>query len=230
MAFCPNCGKQFDGIGKFCSSCGYLIVSDTAPQAAPQAQHAYSAPAPQQNYAAPAQQAAPQRPAAPQYNYNNAPQQNYAAPAPQQPAYNYGPVANIARSPVNTNYSLLKYILLTILTLGIYGLVVIHNLAKDTNQMCAEDGDKVGGLCAYFFLSILTLGIYGIIWNYKVQNRIHNAAPRYGAVVPEDGGTVLLWTLLGMFLFAPLSWYALHIVFKSANTLGTAYNATYFNR
>lgn len=229
MAFCPNCGKEFDGIGKFCSSCGYLIVSDTAPQAAPQAQPAYSAPAPQQNYAAPAQQAAPQRPAAPQYNYNNAPQQNYAAPTPQQPAYNYGPVANIARSPINTNYSLLKYILLTILTLGIYGLIVTHNLAKDTNQMCAEDGQKTSGVVMVIILSLFTLGIYSYFWYYNVQSRLHNAAPRYGAVVSEDGSSVLIWFIVGLFI-PFISLIGMNIIFNSANNLGNAYNARYFRR
>ena len=218
MAFCPNCGKPFDGVGKFCSGCGAPM--NTAPQ-----QPVTPQPVATQTVVA-------QQPVSPQYNnvpqYNAAP--NYNAPQQNYAAQNFTPAANIARTPVKTDYSLLMYILLTILTLGIYGLIVIYNLAKDTNQMCAEDGDKVGGLCAYFFLTLLTFGIYSIYWFYKVQTRIHNAAPRYGAVIPEDGGTVMLWTLLGMFLFAPLAWYAMHIVFKSANTLGTAYNAKYFGR
>lgn len=55
-------------------------------------------------------------------------------------------------------------LLLSIVTLGIYGLYLIYAFAKETNIACREDGKKTQGLVVYFLLSIITLGIYGIVW------------------------------------------------------------------
>lgn len=153
-------------------------------------------------------------------NAQNNPQANY-----QQQNYQNPPVMG---TPVDTNRSLLIYILLSILTCGIYGYYFIYKLAKDVNQMCREDGDHIGGLLAYIFLSIITCGIYSYYWLYKIQNRLHNAAYRYGVVVPENGTTVLVWLLFGSLLCGLGSLYAFHIVFKSANSVGMAYNAKMF--
>lgn len=136
--------------------------------------------------------------------------------------------SNIGKTPVKTDYSIGLFILLSILTCGIYGYYIVYKLASDVNQICAEDGEKVGGLAAYILLSFLTCGIYNIYWLYKIQNRMHAIAPRYGVVVGEDGGTVLLWIIVGMLLCVICQYVAYNIVFKTANKLGMAYNAKYF--
>ncbi|MBQ3088267.1 MAG: DUF4234 domain-containing protein [Clostridia bacterium] len=153
------------------------------------------------------------------------PQQPYG----QQPfGQSYSPSANIARTPVKTDYSLGLFILLSIVTFGIYGYYIVYKLAKDVNQMCAEDGDKIGGLVAYILLSLVTCGIYNIFWLYKIQNRMFAAAPRYRVMVLENGGTVLLWYILGLLLCFVCQYIGYNIVFKTANKLGMAYNAMYF--
>ena len=53
---------------------------------------------------------------------------------------------------VKTDRSLLIYILLTIVTFGIYGLIFIHELAKDVNEMCREDGKTTQGLLMLILL------------------------------------------------------------------------------
>ena len=161
-------------------------------------------------------------------NSVNASQPNGTTPPPYNHPYTAGPAANIVRTPVKTNYSLLAFIVLNLLTCGIYGYYIIYKLAQDVNQMCAEDGDKVGGLVAYILLSIVTCGIYNIYWLYKIQNRMHSAGPRYGVIISENGGTILLWYVLGLFVCAILQYVGYHIIFKTANKLGMAYNATYF--
>jgi hypothetical protein len=135
-----------------------------------------------------------------------------AAPAPQYapPAGGYTPnngyapnggyTAAIPRTPVKTDYSLLMYILLTMVTCGIYGYYMIYKLASDVNQICAEDGDKVGGLGTYILLSIVTCGFYSFYWLYKIQNRLHANGPRYNVPVAENGTTVLMWLIFGSLL------------------------------
>ena len=165
---------------------------------------------------------------------NAQPQQTYAAP-PQQayarPQQSYQQAAGyntIGKSPVKTDYSLLMYILLSIVTCGIYGYYIIYKLAHDVNQTCAEDGDNVGGLGAYILLSVVTCGFYSVYWMYKIQNRLHANAPRYNVYIAESGTTVLMWYIIGMLLCGIGSFVAVHIMFKSANKVGMAYNAKYF--
>jgi len=120
---------------------------------------------------------------------------------------------------------LASYILLSIITSGIYGYWRIHVLARDMNIMCQGDGKKTRGFLAYFFFGILTLGIYNLVWIYMVGDRLHDNAKRYGLSFREAGGTVLLWFTLGAFiLVGPL--IALHIIFKNTNALADEYNKT----
>lgn len=132
------------------------------------------------------------------------------------------------RIPVKTNYSLAAYILLSLITCGIYSYYFIYKMAKDVNQICSEDGDKVGGLGAYILLSFLTCGIYSIYWLYKIQNRLHIAGPRFGIPISETGTTILLWYLLGFLLCGIGPMVALYFVIKSVNRVGSAYNVRYF--
>lgn len=211
MKFCSNCGSQLDDSTQFCPNCG---AAQPAPAANPNA----SAPnysAPQGNYGNPGY-------SAPQGNYNNP---GYSAP---QGYGNASYTSNINRTPVKTDYSLVMYILLTIVTCGIYGYYTIYKLAQDVNQICAEDGDSVGGLGMYILLSIVTCGFYSYYWMYKIQNRLHNNAPRYNVSVPENGTTVLMWLVFGSLLCGVGSFIGYHIVFKSANAVGLAYNNRFF--
>ena len=144
------------------------------------------------------------------------------------PPVNNGNAANIVRTPVKTDYNLVMYILLSIVTCGIYAYYIIYKMAQDVNQMCAEDGDSVGGLGMYILLSIVTCGFYSFYWLYKIQNRLQANGPRYGVPIQENGTTVLVWLILGSLLCGIGSFVAFHIVFKSCNAVGAAYNARYF--
>ena len=207
MKICPNCGTQLDDNVQMCTYCG-----------ADQSQY---------------QQMQYQQP---QYPYQQPPYQQplyqqpqYQQPQYQQPQYQQTMApSNIGRTPVKTDYSLLTYFLLSILTCGIYGIYMLYKMAKDCNQICSEDGDSIGGLMAYILLSIITCGIYPLYWMYKIQNRLHAAAPRYNTYVPEDGGKVLLWLIVGSVICGIGSLIAFNIVFRSLNVVGSAYNSRYF--
>lgn len=70
-----------------------------------------------------------------------------------------------------SNRKVWKIMLLTIVTLGIYGIVFWLAMGKETNVACKEDGKHTRGFWGAFGLSIITLGIYGIVWVYKWLNR-----------------------------------------------------------
>lgn len=127
---------------------------------------------------------------------------------------------------VKTDRSVLAYILLTIVTCGIYGMIFIHDLAQDVNDMCRDDGKTTAGLLSYILLSLVTCGIYSIIWWYGASERVHQAAQRRGVVgVDCSGTTYLLWYILGMYVCAFFTLYADHKLFEGCNKVGEQYNA-----
>jgi hypothetical protein len=118
---------------------------------------------------------------------------------------------------------LASFILLSIITLGIYCLYRYYVLARDVNIMCKGDGKKTGGLAAQIFFGIITFGIYDLVWLYMLGDRLQDNAPRYNLTFKESGGTVLLWYLLGsFFIIGPF--IALYIIFKNVNALADQFN------
>jgi len=119
---------------------------------------------------------------------------------------------------------LISYILLSLITFGIYSYYFIYTLARDVNTACQGDGEKTPGLLPLILLSIVTCGIYSWIWYYKLGNRLAVNAPRYGLHFQEDGTTLLLWLILGSFLCGIGPFVAMHIMIKNTNGICNAYN------
>lgn len=126
---------------------------------------------------------------------------------------------------IKEDRSLLMYILLTIVTCGIYSYYFIYKLAEDTNTVCNGDGKSTAGLIQFILLSIVTCGIYTWIWYYNLGNRLAENAPRYGLNFQENGTTVLLWMLFGSLLCGIGAFVAWNIIIKNMNALAHAYNA-----
>lgn len=126
---------------------------------------------------------------------------------------------------IDSNRGLVKYILLSIVTCGIYGWYFIYKMAEDVNTMCAGDNENTAGLVKFILLSYITCGIYGYIWYYKLGNRLAENAPRYGLSFQENGTTVLLWLFLGALLCGIGPFVAMHILIKNTNAMAEAYNS-----
>ena len=204
--YCSQCGCSLPEGAAFCGSCGNRIGG--APAQDQPAAAASTSQAPQPDYSAPKQGYS-----APQQNYS-APQQNYtAAPAPY------------AGGPIQTDRNLAVYIILSIVTCGIYSYYWIYKLAKDVNRMCDGDGSNTGGLAAFILLSFITCGLYSFYWDYKIQERMVNNAPRYGVTITESATNILVLTILGYVTCYITTFIAIHFLMKSANTLAEAYNA-----
>ena len=127
--------------------------------------------------------------------------------------------------PLKTDRGLLGYILLSILTCGIYGYYFIYSVAKDVNVACEGDGVKTGGLAKFIILSILTCGIYSLIWQYSLANRLASNATRYGLNFQENGTSVLLWYIFGSLICGIGPFIAMNIIIKNTNSICMAYNA-----
>lgn len=126
--------------------------------------------------------------------------------------------------PLKTDRSLLFYIVLSIFTCGIYSYYFIYSIARDVNEACRGDYKNTGGLLKFIVLSILTCGIYGIWWEYNLGNRLAENALRYGCSFSENGTTVLLWYVFGMFICGIGPFIAMNILIKNTNIICRLYN------
>ncbi|MDR2964926.1 MAG: DUF4234 domain-containing protein [Treponema sp.] len=118
---------------------------------------------------------------------------------------------------------LLSFILLSIITFGIYPLFWVSKLAKDVNKMCEGDGKKTRGLILLLLFSLLTFGIYFIVWYYMLGDRLQDNGPKYNVTIKEGGGIIVLWSILGAFIFIG-PYIALYIIIKNTNILAAEYN------
>ena len=149
--------------------------------------------------------------------------QEGARPQYQSASADYGAGAAWKR-PVTENRDFVLYVILTIITCGISGLVFLYSMIQDVNTVCDGDGEHTRGLMGLILLSLVTCGIYSFYWYYCLGNRLANNAPRYGMSFQENGTTVLLWMVIGSLLCGLGTWVATYIIIKNCNQLCAAYN------
>ena len=121
------------------------------------------------------------------------------------------------------------YLILSIITCGIYSIFFWYSFTEDVNRMCAGDGEDSPNYIVVLLLSIITCGIYGLYWFYKQANRMRNAAPRYGVSITEGGGDFLIWYLVGIVFCFVGSLISYHIIIKNCNILADGYNRGFYN-
>ena len=100
-----------------------------------------------------------------------------------------------------TNRKVWKVWLLSLVTLGIYSIVIMFAMAKETNISCADDGKHTRNFWGAILLSIITLGIYGLVWFYKWADREFRFLQRHspnGGIL--SGGGLLALMLVSMIL------------------------------
>ena len=136
---------------------------------------------------------------------------------------------NVNPAPVGqlkTNKSMIKIILLSIITLGIYGLVVMSSISSDINVVASRyDGKKTMHFCLLaFIIAPITLGIGAIVWFHKISDRIGTELTRRGIAFKFGAGDFWLWNVLGSIIIVGPFIY-LHKLCKAVNLLNADYNA-----
>ena len=126
---------------------------------------------------------------------------------------------------LNTKRGLLKLILLSIITFGIYPLVAMSGVSSDINIVASKyDGKKTMHYCLLIFVvAPLTLGIASIVWYHKISNRIGNELNRRGINYHFSATTFWLWHVLGALIVVGPFVY-LHKMFKAVNLMNENYN------
>lgn len=134
-------------------------------------------------------------------------------------------VSAVPVGQLKTNRGLLKFILLSFLTFGIYGIVVMSCVSTDINIIAGRyDGRKTMHYClVYFLFSWLTLGIVPLVWSHKLSGRIGRELNRRKINYKFGSGSFWGWAVLGsLILVGPLVY--LHKLLKAMNLLSLHYN------
>ena len=148
------------------------------------------------------------------------PSQQMTPPPRMTPPPVAAPIAQL-----KTNRSLLKFILLSLVTFGIYSIVVMSSISTDINTIASRyDGKKTMHYCLVLFvLSGLTLGIFPLIWKHQLSERIGNELTRRGIDFQFGAKTFWLWGVLGSFILVGPFIYT-HKLLQSMNLLCEDYN------
>ena len=137
-------------------------------------------------------------------------------------------VPAVSAAPVHklkTNRGLLKYIFLSILTFGIYGIVVMEDVTMDINIIAGRyDGKRTMSYCLILFLfAALTFGIAPLVWVHRMCNRIGCELLRRGIDYRFGAGTFWGWGFFGSLILVGPFIYT-HKLLKSMNLLAAHYN------
>lgn len=133
---------------------------------------------------------------------------------------NYRAVARL-----ETNRSLLKFLLLSLITFNIYGVIVMSTISTDINIIASRyDGKKTRHFCLMsFVLSWLTLGIYPFFWYHQLSNRIGNELDRRDLGYQFSSNDFWMWGILGSFIIVGPFIY-LNKLLTAMNMLADDYN------
>lgn len=240
-AVCSGCSAHLKPGAKFCIACGTPTGAAPAPAPqAPAADYDYSLEATiveprisqprimPESAPAPAPAPAPEA-AAPVYSAPQAPA--YVPPVYQPNAYAAAPAAYgtaPSAAPVNqlsTSRGLAKFIILTIVTFGIYSIVAMCGISRDINIIASRyDGRKtMNYILVFLIFSWLTFGIVPLVWYTKLSGRIGNELRRRGINYGFGAGTFWLWNVLGM-VFAAGPFIYMFKLFRAMNKLSADYN------
>ena len=141
---------------------------------------------------------------------------------------NANPTYQPSTAPVGqlkTNKGLIKFILLSLITFGIYAIVVMSSVSNDINIIASRyDGKKTMHFCLLIFIvAPITFGIGAIVWSHKISARIGNELQRRNIAYSFGAADFWLWGVLGSLIFIGPFVYA-HKLFKATNLLCEHYN------
>ena len=84
-------------------------------------------------------------------------------------------------------------IVLSIITLGIYGIIWFVNMVNELNEASENESAPSGGVV--FLLTLITCGIYQLYWFYKAGEAMNSAKVRRS--LPSDSNAGVIYLVLG---------------------------------
>ncbi len=141
-------------------------------------------------------------------------------------AYNYPYDEEKKYQPpkLQTNRSMWKLIVLSILTLGLYSIAFFTPLSFDLDKVDPKrDREKTISFLAAYILSLFTFSIVLTFWHYHIAVRIEEALERRKIDYNFSTGDFWSWYFFGSFiLVGPFIYF--HKLCKAMNLLCQSYN------
>ena len=136
-----------------------------------------------------------------------------------------GPKITPPAVQLKTNRGAIKAILLTIVTLGIYAIVLYYKMSSELNITASRyDGKKTMNYALLLFLvGPLTLEIGTLVWYHKFSKRIGAELKRRNIDYSFGAGSFWLWNVLGILILVGPFIY-LHKLIKAINLINADYN------
>lgn len=123
-----------------------------------------------------------------------------------------------------TNRGLGKFILLTLITFGIYGMVTWCKMITELNVAASRyDGKRTCPYFAAMMLTTITYGVFAFVWQHNMANRIGAEVRRRGYDYKISASDFWLWGILGSFIFVGPFVYC-HKLLKGMNLINSSYN------
>lgn len=146
-----------------------------------------------------------------------------------EPVYVGGERASSGVIPVDqikTNRSLGMFILLSLITFGIYSIYFFSKVGTDLNKIASRyDGKKTMHFCLItFLLTPITFGIAALVWYHKMSDRVGSELRRRGYEKTIGSDTYWLWGILGsLIVIGPFVY--IYKLCGAMNTLAEDYNS-----
>lgn len=134
-------------------------------------------------------------------------------------------INNGSNLQLRTDRTWYKYFLLSLITFGIYGIVVMSHISEEINQIATRhDQKKTMHYCLILFIfSWLTLGIAPLVWYHRISNRIGTEITRRKHEYQFNAGDFWLWNIVGsLIIIGPFVY--LHHLMTAMNILNGDFN------
>ena len=142
---------------------------------------------------------------------------------------NYSGPGFVPARQLKTNRGMIKFILLSFITCGIYSIVFYSSLGENINEIASRyDNKKTMHYCLLFFLvGPITCELASIVWMHNISKRIGDEARRRGVNTNFGAGTFWLWNVLGSLIIVGPFIY-MYKLCKTMNDLCEQYNRVGF--
>ena len=138
--------------------------------------------------------------------------------------YDYEEEKTYKPPKLKTNRSVVKLVILTILTLGIYPIIFFIPFSYDLDEVAPKkDRTKTMDFLLAYILSLFTFAIVITVWHYHIATHVNEALEDKKIDSEFGTGDFWLWYFLGtLFLVGPIVYF--HKLCRAMNLLCEDYN------